>query len=35
MNVQIAASLNGDVAAIGPVPLHGAPHDAYASRRPA
>ncbi len=30
MNVQIAASLNGDVAAIGPVPLHGARHDAYA-----
>jgi hypothetical protein len=30
MNVQIAASLNGDVAAIGPVPVHGARHDAYA-----
>ena len=30
MNVQIAANLNGDVAAIGPVPVHGARHDAYA-----
>jgi hypothetical protein len=30
MNVQIAADLSGDVAAIGPVPLHGARHDAYA-----
>jgi DDE superfamily endonuclease/Helix-turn-helix of DDE superfamily endonuclease len=30
MNVQIAASLAGDVAAIGPVPVHGARHDAYA-----
>lgn len=30
MNVQIAASLNGDVAAIGPVPVHGARHDACA-----
>ena len=30
MNVQVAASLNGDVAAIGPVPVHGARHDAYA-----
>ena len=30
MNVQIAASLKGDVAAIGPVPVHGARHDAYA-----
>jgi hypothetical protein len=30
MNVQIAASLNGDVAAIGPVPVPGARHDAYA-----
>jgi len=30
MNVQIAATLNGDVAAIGPVPVHGARHDAYA-----
>ena len=30
MNVQIAAALNGDVAAIGPVPVHGARHDAYA-----
>jgi hypothetical protein len=30
MNVQIACNLKGDVAAIGPVPLHGARHDAYA-----
>jgi hypothetical protein len=30
MNVQIAANLNGSVAAIGPVPVHGARHDAYA-----
>ena len=29
MNVQIACNLNGDVAAIGPVPVHGARHDAY------
>jgi hypothetical protein len=30
MNVQIAAALNGEVAAIGPVPVHGARHDACA-----
>jgi hypothetical protein len=30
MNVQIACSLDGNVAAIGPVPLHGARRDAYA-----
>lgn len=30
MNIQIAANLNGDVAAIGPFPVHGARHDAYA-----
>jgi hypothetical protein len=30
MNVQIAANLNGDVAAIGPIPVHGSRHDAYA-----
>lgn len=30
MSVQIACNLNGDVAAIGPVPVHGARHDAYA-----
>lgn len=30
MNIQIAANLKGDVAAIGPVPVHGARHDAYA-----
>ena len=30
MNVQIACNLKGDVAAIGPVPVRGARHDAYA-----
>jgi hypothetical protein len=30
MNVQIAANLDGRIAAIGPVPVHGARHDAYA-----
>jgi hypothetical protein len=30
MNVQVACNLNGDVAAIGPVPVPGARHDAYA-----
>ena len=30
MNVQIACNLKGDVAAIGPVPMHGARHDAHA-----
>jgi DDE superfamily endonuclease len=30
MNVQIACSMDGDLAAIGPVPLPGARHDAYA-----
>ena len=30
MNVQIACDLQGNVAAIGPVPVHGARHDAYA-----
>lgn len=30
INVQIACNLNGDVAAIGQVPVHGARHDAYA-----
>ena len=30
MNVQITCNLKGDVAAIGPVPVHGARHDAYA-----
>ena len=29
MNIQIAASLDGEVAAIGPVPVNGARHDAY------
>jgi hypothetical protein len=30
MNVQIACSMDGDLAAIGPVPIPGARHDAYA-----
>ena len=30
MNVQIAANLDGRIAAIGPIPVHGARHDAYA-----
>jgi hypothetical protein len=30
MNIQIACDLQGNVAAIGPVPVHGARHDAYA-----
>jgi len=30
MNVQIAASLNGRLAAIGPLAVHGARHDAHA-----
>ena len=30
MNVQLAASMKGEVAAIGPVPVHGARHDAHA-----
>ena len=30
MNVEVAASLDGEVAAIGPVPVHGARHDAHA-----
>jgi DDE superfamily endonuclease len=30
LNVHIAANLNGDLAAIGPVPVHGARHDAHA-----
>jgi hypothetical protein len=30
MNLQVAATLDGDVAAIGPVPVHGARHDAHA-----
>jgi hypothetical protein len=30
INVQISCNLNGDVAAIGPVPVHGSRHDAYA-----
>ena len=30
MNLQIAATLDGELAAVGPVPVHGARHDAYA-----
>jgi DDE superfamily endonuclease len=30
MNVQLAATVSGQVAAIGPVPVRGARHDAYA-----
>jgi hypothetical protein len=30
VNIQIAATLNGDLAAIGPIPVHGARHDAHA-----
>jgi DDE superfamily endonuclease len=30
MNIQVAASLDASIAAVGPVPVHGARHDAYA-----
>jgi len=30
MSIQIACSMHGEVAAIGPVAVHGARHDAYA-----
>ncbi|MQB02393.1 MAG: transposase, partial [Actinobacteria bacterium] len=30
MNIQLAATPSGAVAAIGPIPVHGARHDAYA-----
>ena len=30
MNVQIAATIAGDLAAVGPVPVPGARHDAHA-----
>lgn len=30
MNVQIAANLDGHIAAVGPSPVHGARHDAHA-----
>jgi hypothetical protein len=30
MNVQIACDMEGEVAAVGPVPVHGSRHDAYA-----
>jgi DDE superfamily endonuclease len=30
MNLQIAATVDGELAAVGPVPVHGARHDPYA-----
>ena len=30
MNVQVAANLKGDIAAVGPLAVHGARHDAHA-----
>jgi hypothetical protein len=30
MNVQVAANLDGRIAAIGPLAVHGARHDAHA-----
>jgi DDE superfamily endonuclease len=30
MNIQIAATLSGRLAAVGPIPVHGARHDAHA-----
>jgi DDE superfamily endonuclease/Helix-turn-helix of DDE superfamily endonuclease len=30
MNIQIAATMSGRLAAVGPIPVHGARHDAYA-----
>lgn len=30
MNIQIAATLSGHLAAVGPIPVHGARHDAHA-----
>jgi hypothetical protein len=30
MNIQVAAGLDGRIAAVGPVPVHGARHDAHA-----
>ena len=30
MNLQIAATIDGELAAVGPVPVHGARHDVYA-----
>ena len=32
MNIQIAATLSGRLAAVGPIPVHGARHDAHAFR---
>ena len=30
MNIQVAATLDGQLGAVGPVPVHGARHDAHA-----
>jgi DDE superfamily endonuclease len=30
MNIQVAATLGGRLAAVGPIPVHGARHDAHA-----
>ncbi|MGH6763994.1 MAG: transposase family protein [Phyllobacterium sp.] len=30
LNIQVAATLDGSLASIGPIPIHGARHDAYA-----
>jgi hypothetical protein len=30
MNLQIAATVSGHLTAVGPIPVHGARHDAYA-----
>ncbi|MFI5063258.1 MAG: transposase family protein, partial [Streptosporangiales bacterium] len=30
MNIQIAANLDGEVAAVGSIPVHGARHDSFA-----
>ncbi|MGH8919137.1 MAG: transposase family protein [Actinomycetes bacterium] len=34
MNLQVAATMSGQVAAVGPVPVHGARHDAHAYAAP-
>jgi hypothetical protein len=31
MNIQIAATLSGRLAVVGPIPVHGARHDAFAA----
>jgi hypothetical protein len=30
MNIQITTTLGGRLAAVGPIPVHGARHDAHA-----